>query len=191
VEKQIRAVSFAVLVVLVTCFGCSSGGDGGGDEGNGEISVAFLPSTSSPGAGSVSLSEGSTSGDLVTVDVNVTDMSDVFAADFQLEWNDSRARFLGWDEGNLLSKDGEASSFSVVESSGGILRIECTRVGTSAEVDAVGTERLLSIDFRVRRRGETPLSFSPPGASSPREITDAAGNPVSGNDWAGGRLFAG
>jgi hypothetical protein len=116
-------------------------------------------------------------------------MTDVFAADFQIEWNPQHARYLGWSEGTLLSKDGESTSFTVTEVASGALRVEATRVGTMVEVDAVGTELLLSVEYRLRWEGSTAIAFRTPDATHPREITDADGVVVSGGAWSGGRFY--
>jgi hypothetical protein len=179
-------VLFAIALAVAS--GCS-GGSSSSDDDRDNILASFLASSTSPGMGDVTMAEGDALNNLVTVEIGLTDMTDVFAADFQVEWLDGPVRLMGWSEGPLLSKDGESTSFTVTETSPGLLRVQATRIGTADEVDAVGTEVLLILDFRVRRKGEIPLAFRPPDPSNPREITDSLGAVVSGGTWAGGRFL--
>lgn len=181
---------WVVVTVLAVALGapCCSSDDAVGDE-EGVVRASFLPATGQPAPGDVSMAEGDALEDRVTVDIDITDMVDVFAADFQIEWNPQHARYLGWSEGALLSKDGAGTSFTVTEVASGALRVEATRIGTLQEVDAVGTELLLSVEYRLRWEGSTAIAFRTPDASHPRRITDANGIVVSGGSWLSGQFF--
>jgi hypothetical protein len=152
------------------------------------IEARFNPSKPSPGPNDVATAQGDLSGDMVTVRVTVTGVSGIHSADFRVFWNASRAKWIGWSEGTLLDKDGASTSFTVQEIGIGQLRVEARRTGTTDPVDAVGTEELLDLEFRLLKKGDAPLNFPTPVPGFPRALRDPTMTDLPGLTWWGGQL---
>ena len=82
----------AVLVGASVTLACSGGDAAGGAPLNGScLDLAG----SAPTQEAVSLAKGTSSCDMLAVDVVVTDVTDVFASSFTLNYDDSLARYEG------------------------------------------------------------------------------------------------
>lgn len=180
------------LLVSALALGCGGrGGPGSGDDGldpvGGALTGDFTADASPPGAGSVSLQPGSSSADVVTVDVVVTDSGGIFGVAFDLVFDPDRAAYLGAEEGRLLDADG-ADTLFLVTAGAGRLVVGATRVqdaGNSVvDVDAAGPQVLASFRFRVRAAGASRIDFDP---DRPRAVRDRDGV-ERGVSWHGGAL---
>jgi hypothetical protein len=163
------------LACLLLVPGCSD------DEG---VCAAFTPARA-PGPGTISTSETAASGcDLVELQMLITDVSDVFALDFDLRYDASLFAFGGvFPLGAVLDADGASL---IVEARGveGAFNIVVSRVASTG-VDATGTRILLLLRFlRIAGGGATVLAIE--GAEVFGSETQP--QPKPSVTWSGGVL---
>jgi len=175
----------AVVAVVTACGGGSSDGDpvapGGG------ISAGFLPDETNPGADTVSAGEGGTGGNLVTVDINVTDTNGIYGAAFDLGYDPSLATWLDFTEGNLLEQGGNTPFYDVQEPQAGQLVVVATRQGDVPGADASGTRTIIGLTFEVIdviAGGGSVISFS----ANTLVDDQPQPQPIPGIGWSAGRL---
>ena len=93
------------LFAIVVATACSSGGSDTGPVIPG-LAGGFTPDQGSPGSDTVSAGQGGASVDLVTVEINVTNVDDVYAAAFDLLFDSAQVTYMGWSAGNMLEQGG-------------------------------------------------------------------------------------
>lgn len=180
---------FAALLALATACGGGGASESLGNNGGGSTTMiaSFTPDDPVPGSGTVSMAEGAVSGDLVTVNVQVTGTNSIFGAAFDVAYDGSTATWTGWGAGSLLEQGGHVPIYQVAESQPGRLVVAATRqgVGTTA-VNATGTTTMIQLTFRVTSVGTWPVGFES------AELLDAqlSPQPIPGINWSGGTLVA-
>jgi hypothetical protein len=129
---------------------------------------------------------GGTAGDLVTVAVNLTDISNVYGAAFSITFDPARAAFTGWSPGAVLETGGHAPTYQIDDAQPGTVIVGATRNGNVSGVNVTGSRTLVRMTFRVLVEGSTALAFSAP------ELYDAAVPPqaIAGVTWHAGALQA-
>jgi hypothetical protein len=132
---------------LVSCGGSS--GDDNPPNGGGAC-INFTPSQSPASDTVATRSTVPSSCDRIAVELIVTDVNDIFAADFTLSFNAATATYDGYDTTNsILSSDGTPVTVLVNQPNNDQLVLSVTRLGGAAGgVDAVGQHRLLRLYFR-------------------------------------------
>ena len=155
-----RLTTSLTIIALTLATAC---GSGGGSGGSGPISsnlvAGFSPDQPAPPANTVAMAEGSKTGDLVTVDITVTDTSGIYGAAFDITFNANNAIFEGWSPGNLLETGGHTPYYDVDLVAAGQLVIVATRQGPVAGVTASGTRTMVRLTFRVTHEGGHGLAF--------------------------------
>ena len=145
--------------------------------------MAFVPG---PVPGTVS-SIGIASGicNLVTIELQVTDVNDLFAAELTVNFDPAIVSFDGLSTaGSILESGGSQLQVLETEVAPGNIQIGVTRLAMTG-VDAVGSRRLLQLTFRsVAVSGMSSVSYS---------STDLFGSetpplPKPGITWTGGAL---
>ena len=185
--KRMFVWSVLVLVIpsLVACSGGDSTGgvvnDGGGSS---TLSASFVPDMPSPGPGTVSLQQGSASRNLVTVDALVTDVSGVCSAGFDLVFNPAQAEFVGSSAGEMLESGGVGVDYSAAVVGTNRVVIGVSRIGGGACTDAVGSERLVRLTFRVIRAGSSAVAIEN------ADLFDDQIQSAAGLTWAAGSISA-
>ena len=97
-------------------------------------------------------------GQEVTIDVTVTDMDTIFEAPLSIIYNPKLVEFVKATEGEYLKVDGKPTSFMVtVNDKVGYIDAFLTRLGKVPGI--AGTGRLLSITFKGKAPGISPLVF--------------------------------
>ena len=119
---------------------------------------AFVPDEPAPGRNTVSMAEGAVLGDMITIHVNVTDTSDVFAASFDVVYDPALVGFVGWSPGTVLESGG-VTPFYLVSASPESVAVGASRVGLGAGVDVAGTETLIALTFVTLGPGSSAASF--------------------------------
>ena len=179
---------FAAMLALVTaCSGSDSESLSNNGGGSTTMVASFTPDDPSPGSGTVSMAQGSVSGDLVTINVRVTGTNAIFGAAFDVAYDGSAATWTGWGPGSLFEQGGHVPIYQVAESQPGRLVVAATRQGVGATaVNASGTTTLIRLTFRVTSVGTWPVGFES------AELLDAQLQPQSipGIAWSGGTLVA-
>jgi len=178
------------LVALGVFCGCSSSGGGGGtpfiDNPGGGLAATFTPGQPSPSADEVSMAESGTSGNLVTVAVNLTNVEDVFGASFDVDYDSARAEYVSFSPGNLFEAGGDTPLYTINSQAGRVVVGVARSSGVAGGVDVNGTDTIVRLTFRMTSAGTASLGFdhetllddqSPP-------------QPITGLSWSGGNLQA-
>jgi hypothetical protein len=178
-------VAFAAMALL----GC--GGGSGGEspvvDGGGSTTVLadFVPDEPAPPASTVSLQKGATSGNLVTVGVDVTGVSNIYGAALDLTYDGTLAEYVGFAPGVFL-ENGESVvvNYQVESPTAGRVVVGASRTGNVPGVSTASTKRLVQLTFRVKKLGTGALT---PGDGV---LYDAQNPPqaVGGLTWEGGTL---
>jgi hypothetical protein len=174
------------LMAVLFCFAAAcSGGSGGGDVGGGGgLAAGFVAEEPSPGADTVNAGEGSTTNDLVTVLVNVTDTDGIYAAAFDLLYDADHATYVGWTPGNLLEQGGNSVFYDVGTPQTGRLVVSASRQGNVAGANASGTRTVIGLTFRVEDPGTSPITYQ----SNTLLDAQQQPQPINGIVWFGGTL---
>lgn len=170
---------FALLGMSLS-FSCGGGG-GGADVVAPSLVASFAADKDSPDLLDVTLQRRSQSGDSFTVDVVITDVNDVFTVSFDLVYDGTLLDYLNYTERDFLNEGGTVlTSFLVSEQSDRII-VGASRLGQVGGVNASGDEVLMSIAFRVKKRGSSPVTFEN------NDIINSSGPPpIQGIEWFGG-----
>ena len=107
--------AFLLLIATAVLIGCGGGGDDGGviDDDSTTVSADFVADEPAPPASSVALEKGPASSNLVTVRVDVTGVSDVYGAAFELAYDATLADYVGFTTGTFLEQVGHIASYQV------------------------------------------------------------------------------
>ncbi len=181
-----RIPTFVLVVLASVAVAC--GGGGGGSTGGvvgpsgGPLSATFIPDQPSPGNQTVAMAAGSASGDAFTVLVNVTGVSDVYGAAFDVDFNPSYVDYVGYSAGSLLEQGGVVVNYTVASPQAGSVVVGASRTGNVPGVDVTTSQTLVRLTFRVKTQGSFPLTF---GNAA---LLDSGVHPVAGLIWYGGSL---
>jgi hypothetical protein len=177
-----------VLVFLTACGG--GGGDSSGgvlDPGGGSTLIAadFTADAPAPASGTVSAARSSASGNLITLNVNVTDTDDIYAASFDVVYDPARVDYTGWSAGTVLESGGHSPRYDVQDNGQGRLVVVAQRMGNVPAVDVGGTAPLIRLSFRINQTGTSRLDFEN------ANLSDDGVPPqnLPGITWAGGILI--
>jgi hypothetical protein len=187
-----RTTGTLTLILLATAFACGGGGSGGGGSaipgdpgGSSNLAGSFTPDQPNPSAGMVTMAAAGSSGAVVTVRIDVTDLSDLFGADFDIVFPATRVEFVNWTAGSVLETGGADVSYLVNSTQPGQIVVGASRNGGGGGgADVVGTGTLIYLQFRVRVAGSATLAFRS------ATLLDAQSPPqsVPGLTWHGGTL---
>jgi len=94
-----------------------------------------------------------------TINVNVSNMTDLYAYSFDMYWNDSVLDAVEVVEGGFLKGQPEGTEFSrTISNTEGFLHVESTTKGAYPGVDGSGT--LANVTFLVKGSGSTTLGLN-------------------------------
>ena len=156
-----RLLSILALVLVATLTACGGGSGGGGGPvsgpgpGSGTLNAQFTPDQPNPGADTLSLDEGSTAAELVTLEVQITETDGVYGAAFDLTYNAGVATFVNWAPGSVLEQGGQGPAYQVSATNPGRLVVGASRQGDVSGVDVNGTVTLIHLVFRMNQAGSS------------------------------------
>jgi len=179
-RKTLVLLTSTLLLVSTAC-GSSSSDVVGGGGGSNLVVASFVPDEPSPGADTVSFAQANASGNIVTLQVNVTDTNDVHTAAFDVVFDDSLVEYVGYTTGSFLEQGGNVPLYQVGQGPGRIV-VGVNRVGSTG-TNAVGSQVLLSLNFRATDVGQSQLSVV--NAS----LRDGNFNDIPGVAWFGGSVI--
>ena len=186
---RIRPTRAAVVLTFGLLGACGGGGGGGGTPPT-QPPIPPLPPTgatftpdSAAGPNSISLAAGSGgSATRFVLDVQATDVTDVYAVSFELRFPDNLLNFRksGTNEGGFLD-EGKADTELIVEkSSTGTLVIGYSRLGL--DNGASGSGLLFSLEFTLDANGSGSFDLRR------TDVLDPFGVAQNGVDWLGGSI---
>jgi hypothetical protein len=177
-----------LATVSVACGGGSGGGGGGGPSPAPPSFVgSFTPDADPPGSSTVALGQGAAgSGDLVRLEVNLTDIDDVYGASFAVMFDPASARFINRSPGTLLERGGQAVLYQHSVPQPGRLEVGVTRVDAVPGVNVSGTATLVYLTFQVTRAGTSAVTFG----NADLLDSQPPPQPIGGLSWYGGTLVA-
>lgn len=190
-NKLVSCLGVIMLAALTACSGgggdVTGGGTGGGGNGGGgssNVIASFTADNPTPSAKTVSMQQGSQSGSHVTVEIKVTNTSNVFGASFDILYDDSMATFTGWGRGTFFESGGHAPNYQVLEASAGRIVVGITRLGNVGTASTSGTETVVKLTFGLTKVGSAGVEVEHAslldGSVQPQ--------PISGITWSEGTL---
>jgi hypothetical protein len=189
------APSVILAVAAFVAVGCGGGNDSTTTVGP---TTVFTPDTTAPGADTVALLAGTSSGAAFTVRVTVTDTNDFFGAAFRVSYDTTALQFSGMsDSGSFLRTgvtDADVFFFADATSVPGEVVITATRLDPTVAppVDVVGTSDLVTLTFAARK---VILPATPEGRlefTDPKQVCDGSAPGCGAIDvtWSGGGVSA-
>ncbi len=159
---EMKLGTVVLLLALVTVPACGGGG-GGSDSGIGgspsPLSASFVAEQPTPSAKTVSMLQASTSNDVVSVYVTLTDTTGVFGTAFEVVFDGAGVAYLGFTHGAALEAGGNVPSYTVDGStSPGRIVLAVIRTDGTA-TDIVASKAVLILQFRVKQAGTYPLTL--------------------------------
>jgi hypothetical protein len=188
-----RRIHMLVSLIAISCTALACGGSGGGGAadvldpgGQPQVSASFEADQPSPSGGTVSMSEGTRSSDMVTVRIDVTGATSLFGASFDVVYNPTSVEYVGYSAGTALEHAGQGSVVYEISPRSNGLVVGATLVGTDEGVTFGGTRPLLHLTFRLLRPGAVPVGFE----GEPALLDDQPEpQPIQGLNWFGGTLI--
>jgi hypothetical protein len=179
--KARKIATMLSLLALASLTACGGGGGDPVDSGGGSTTLAatFISDTPSPGPNTVSMRQGSLAGNLVTVEVLVTDTADLTGATFDLFYDSARFSFVTSGAGDLFEDAGANPIAGVNEPAGGHLVVG---IGAASPVSVSGSQVLIRLTFRAGVAGSGAVSLNL-GA-----LQDVNTQSLPGISWSGGTL---
>jgi hypothetical protein len=187
-----RRATAAVMVVLLTAAvapGCSSSDSGGNAMET--VPCVQLVNTTTPATETVVAEDGSSGEcELLWVDLIVTNVDDLFAANFVVNYPSDLVQFVqASDTGSVLASGGVAVEVLTDIPSPGTLTVGLTRLAGDG-VNVSGGQLLVRlIFFRLQSNGSGQLSFDSPqlldDSTPPQVILDGSSNLIP---WYGGTV---
>jgi len=98
-----------------------------------------------------------TAGQNFTVNINISDVNDLYGWEFKLGWNATILDAVDVREGSFLKDGGDTFFYPKINHTEGYALVDCTLLGTIPGVSGNGT--LATIDFHVKDRGECILDL--------------------------------
>jgi cohesin domain-containing protein len=173
----------AVLVAATACGGGGGSSDGGTVNGNQSTVVAtFQADEPSPPANSVALAQGSASGNLVTVRVNVWGVNGVYGGAFDLTYDSSKFDYVSYSAGTLLEQGGNTPNYSVGVPQAGRVVVGASRTG-STSANASG-QAIIQVTFRAKVAGSAPVTIE----NMQLYNSQNPPQPIGGISWFAGTL---
>ena len=128
----------------------------------------------------VSISQSNASGNIVTLQVQVTDTGDVHTAAFDLVFDDNLADYVSHTAGSFLEQGGNSPTYTVGVGNGRII-VGVSRSGNTG-TGATGTQALINLNFRVNNVGQTQVNVVN------ANLRDGNLANIPGLSWFGGML---
>jgi hypothetical protein len=174
--QRFHFVLLLLILPLIT-FGCNSSST----TPSGPRSITFTPLSATPPANSVTLQQASTTTNTVVIEVRVTEVSNVFAAAFDLVFTSTVAAYVSASEGTFLNAGGATTQFLVNSQTPGRVIVGLSRLSASAG-GASGSGTLMTITLRSAAVGTTGVSFENSRLGSP------SGSQIPGVTFSGGTV---
>lgn len=178
-----------LLVTTAMIFASACGGGGGSDSGGTGGSptapgAVFVADQFTPGANTVAMAQGTKTGDVVAVKVNLTDTNSVYGMAFEVSFDETKVAYVGYTKGTALEAGGTLTNYQVNGSAQpGRVVVGVSRTGSTA-TNISGTKTAISLSFRVKDFGNFPIAFEN------GVVTDAQSTPqpLPGMLWFAGTL---
>lgn len=170
---------FAILCVLFFISGCGEWWDDNDATGPSQT-ITF--SGTSAGSNSVYMAKNDelSSGDTLAIDIKTSNVSNVFGAAFDMDFDSSKMTYDSYAAGSFLESGGSTVNYQVALQSGnsGKIVVGISRQGAVSGVS--GSETLVTLKFKVS--GNSSVTFSN------YELRDSSNQSILGISWYGGTV---
>lgn len=173
---EMKLATVVLLSVMVAAPACGGGGGSATDPGGSPtpLSASFVPDAHSSGPKTAAMAEGSTSNDVVIVNVTLTDTNAVFGTAFEVVFDPAQMVYLGYVSGTVFERGGDVPNYTVDGTTNpGRIVAGVARTSSSA-TDVFGTKTMIGLKFRVKQAGVFPLVIEhavvEDGQAPPQEI---------------------
>lgn len=147
----------ALMTVSTACGGAD--GDASGGVTTPPLLAAFVADDPSPGSNTVAMAEGSKSGDSVTVAVNASQATGLYAAAFEVTFDSTKLTYLGHSAGTVFEQGGHTPTYQVGNPSAGRVVVGVSRNGSVGTVNVSTPAPMIRLSFRVKDVGSFRLTF--------------------------------
>jgi hypothetical protein len=188
---QARPFAILLCALALSCSGGSSPSSDGGiiadpPGGSSNLVGSFVGELPGQPDNVATMAEASGSGDVVSVDIDLSDVDGVFGAAFDVGFEAGMAEYLAWSPGDLFESDGDLPLYSVTGLSDRVVVGISRSSGAVAGIDVVGTRTMITLTFRVTQPGSSPVTF----ANATLLDDQAPPQTIDGIAWAGGTFQA-
>jgi len=186
--KRIMTYCLTVLLAAITAVSCGGGAAGVTTPGpSPSFLTSFTPDQPTPGNNSVSLSQApGGGGNLVTVNVGVTGVNDVFGASFRIVYDPALVDFENWSQGSLIEGAGNTALYQVSAVTPGQVEVGIGCAGCASGINVGSTSTIIQIVFRATSSGNSALTF----VAADLLNSQSPPTPIAGLTWDGGTLTA-
>jgi hypothetical protein len=98
-----------------------------------------------------------TVGQIFSVNVEISDVVDLYGWEFTLKWNSTFLDVLNVNEGEFLKSGGDTFFWPIMNNTEGYILADCTLIGNITGVNGSGT--LAIVEFKVEGAGESILDL--------------------------------
>ena len=154
-----RAVVSVLTALLVLSAGCGGGSDGGTAAA---ASCVTFTGAQSPASGRVVARQAASgSCGARAVEIVVTDVSDLFGAQFTIAFDASKVSYAGASgQGSVLASGGTQVSVQEGSNSPGNVTVGISRIGVNTGVNASGSQVLIRLTFSPLTPGTSSLALT-------------------------------
>lgn len=179
-----RRLAMVLLIAAAALLGCGGGSGGGDGVLEPTLAADFLPDEPAPPPSTVAMEKGPASADLVTVRVDVTGVSNVYGAAFELAYDATLADYVGFTKGTFFEQGGHSPTYQVSSPTSGQVVVGVTRNGNVTGVSASVSKTVVNLTFRVKKAGSGSITL-PDAVLYDAQIQP---QPVAGIAWHTGTL---
>ncbi len=176
-----------ILLPMLAAFACGGGGGGDAvvDNSPSPVVAAFRPDEPTPPNSTAAMLQGQQNADVVTVKATVTNVTGIYAAAFDVLYDETKATYIGFSPGTLLEQGSHSPTYQVRDTGNGRVVVAATRNGNVGTVNAAGTVTIVNLTFRVKAVGESRADFAPNPILYDGQLTP---QPKTGIFWTAGAL---
>lgn len=178
-------IGLIIVALFITACGKGAGGESGGNNGDSittpSTTIAFSADTTSPGSNSVYMAKNNITGDDLSIDIKVNNISSgIYGTAFNVDFDSSKISYESYPEGSFLEQGGNSASYQMALQSNNSGRL-VIGIASQGDVSGVtGSVTLITLKFRID--GNSSISFSD------NELRDSSNQAISGINWYGGNV---
>ena len=161
-NKRIVSFTFALIILFFVILLYK--GTVGSNPGLPTSTICVNPATSEVGLSSatavISVDPSTRTaevGQTFTININISDVVDLYGWEFRLRWNSTLLDALNVTEGTFLKGGGNTFFWPKINNTEGYILADCTLLGDVSGVNGSGT--LATVEFYVEGRGESILDL--------------------------------
>lgn len=144
--------------------------------------ITFTADSSSPGSNTVYMAKNNSlsTSDILAVDVKVDNVTGVYGAAFDVNFDSSKMTYSNYAAGSFLEKDSNTVTYNAATQSDNSSKLLVGISRQAGATGAAGSGTLVTLKFNVTSGGSIVISNS--------ELKDSSNLSISGITWSGGTV---